>query len=162
MNLQGHGKLRRRKAETLKAKGHRELSGERAQRVGEKRRHGCYLRDEPLFKGRFPHSRPETPRKVSLDAHRCTQLMTRGSGSPKSYSWCIGLRVRRRRTATQGANRRVSSSPLKAAVLPLTRGPGPTSHSPWASVSVCEEGGPPREERTATPLRLRRNQQPSL
>jgi hypothetical protein len=36
MNLQGHGKLWRHKAETLKAKGRRELKGERAPRVGEK------------------------------------------------------------------------------------------------------------------------------
>jgi hypothetical protein len=36
MKSQGHGKLRQRKAETLKAKGHRELEDERAPRVGEK------------------------------------------------------------------------------------------------------------------------------
>jgi hypothetical protein len=40
------------------------------------------------------------------------------------------------------------------------------SHTPWASVSVCEEGGPPREEHAAArggvPLHLRRNQLPSL
>jgi hypothetical protein len=36
MNLQGHGKLRQRKAETLKAKGRRELGCERMSRVGEK------------------------------------------------------------------------------------------------------------------------------
>jgi hypothetical protein len=36
MNLQGHGKLWRHKAETLKAKERRELEGERAPRVGEK------------------------------------------------------------------------------------------------------------------------------
>jgi hypothetical protein len=36
MNLQGHGKLRQRKAETLEAKGRRELEGERTPRVGEK------------------------------------------------------------------------------------------------------------------------------
>jgi hypothetical protein len=65
INLQGHGKLRRRKSETLKAKGRRELGGERAPRVGEKRMHGCYSKDEPLFKGRLPCSRPETPWEVS-------------------------------------------------------------------------------------------------
>jgi hypothetical protein len=36
MNLQGHGKLRRRKAETLKAKERRELGGKRAHQGGEK------------------------------------------------------------------------------------------------------------------------------
>jgi hypothetical protein len=82
MSLQGHGKLRQCKAETLKAKGRRELGGERAQQVGEK--HGCYLRDEPLFKGRLPRSRPKTSREVSPDAHRSTHPMTRGP-SPTSH-----------------------------------------------------------------------------
>jgi hypothetical protein len=36
MKLQGHGKLWRHKVEILKAKGRRELEGERAPRVGEK------------------------------------------------------------------------------------------------------------------------------
>jgi hypothetical protein len=61
--------------------------------------------------------------------------------------------VRRRRTTTRGANRRASSSPPKAAAQPLTRGPGPTSHAPWASVSKCEEGEPPHEEHVARPWR---------
>jgi hypothetical protein len=107
MNLQGHGELQRRKAETLKAKGRRGLGGERAQRVGEKRRHGCYSRDEPHFKGRLPRSHPETPWEVSPDAHRCTQ--------------------------------------------PMTRGPGPTSHTTGALVSECGEGEPPRKERATDP-----------
>jgi hypothetical protein len=61
------------KVETLKAKGRRELGGEKARQVGEKRRHVCYSRDEPLLKGRLPRSRFETPRKVSPEAHRHTQ-----------------------------------------------------------------------------------------
>jgi hypothetical protein len=40
----------------------------------------------------------------------------------------------------RGANHRASSSPPKAADQPLARGPGPTSHTPWAPVSECEEG----------------------
>jgi hypothetical protein len=35
MNLQGHGKLWRHKAETLKAKGRKELEGKRAPLVGD-------------------------------------------------------------------------------------------------------------------------------
>jgi hypothetical protein len=69
----------------LKAKGHRELGGERAQRVGEERRHGCYSRDEPLFKGRLPRSRLETPREASPDAHQCTKPLARGPG-PTSHT----------------------------------------------------------------------------
>jgi hypothetical protein len=34
----------------------------------------------PFFKGRLPHSRPETPREVSPDAHQSTHPMTRGPG----------------------------------------------------------------------------------
>jgi hypothetical protein len=110
--------IKRSKAETLEAKGRTELRGKRTQQVGEKRRHGCYSRDETLLKGRLPRSCLETPRKVSLDAHRRTQ--------------------------------------------PMTRGPSPTSHTVGALVSECREGEPPRKERIAVPLRLRRKQQPSL
>jgi hypothetical protein len=45
---------------------------------------------------------------------------------------------------------------------PLARGPGPTSHTPWVLVSEYEEGEPPRKERTAAPLHLRRKQRTSL
>jgi hypothetical protein len=69
--------------------------------------------------------------------------------------------VRRRRTATRGANRRASPSPPKAVDQPLTRGLGPTSHPPWASVSVCEEGEPPREEQTAASLHLFKSSGPT-
>jgi hypothetical protein len=64
----------------------RDLEGKRAQRArrrkgtasGREARHGCYSRDEPLFKGRLHRSRPETPREVSPDAYRSTHPMTRG------------------------------------------------------------------------------------
>jgi hypothetical protein len=41
-----------------------------------------------------------------------------------------------------GANRRAPSSPLKAAAQPMTRGPGPTSHPPWAPVPGCRKVEP--------------------
>jgi hypothetical protein len=51
----------------------RNLEGKGTQRArrrkdtasGREARHGCYPRDEPLFKGRFPHSRPEASRAKS-------------------------------------------------------------------------------------------------
>jgi hypothetical protein len=43
----------------------------------------------------------------------------------------------------RGANRRASSSPPKAVVQPLARGPGPMSHPPWAPVPGCREVEPP-------------------
>jgi hypothetical protein len=52
------------------------------------------------------------------------------------------------------------------AAQPMTRGPGPTSHTAGMRVSECEEGEPPRKERTAArgsaPLHLRQKQRPSL
>jgi hypothetical protein len=55
------------------------------------------------------------------------------------------------------------SRPTRAKVTqPLARGPGPTSHTPWASVFMCEEGKPPREERTSAPFHLRQKQRTSL
>jgi hypothetical protein len=59
-----------------------------------------------------------------------------------------------------------SSSPSNAAAQPLTRGPESTSHTPWASASMCGEGELPREEHAtvcgSAPLRLRRKQRPTL
>jgi hypothetical protein len=70
---------------------------------GREARHGCYSRDETLFKGRLPRSHLETSREVSPDAHR--------------------------------------------GIHPMTRGPGPTSHTADALVFECEEGEPPHKER---------------
>jgi hypothetical protein len=85
MNLQGYGKLRQRKAETLKAKRRRELGGERTPRVGEKQGMAATRGMNPPFKGRLPRSRLETSREVSPDAHRGIHPMTRGP-SPTSHT----------------------------------------------------------------------------
>jgi hypothetical protein len=71
----------------------RNLEGKGAQRArrrkgtmsGREARHGCYSRDEPLFKGRLPRSRLEMSREVSPDAHRGIHPMTRGPG-PTSHT----------------------------------------------------------------------------
>jgi hypothetical protein len=93
----------------------RDLEGKGAQRArrrkdaasGREARHGCYSRDEPLFKGRLPCSRLEAPREASPDAHR--------------------------------------------GIHPMTRGPGPTSHTASALTFECEEGEPPHKERPTAP-----------
>ena len=143
----------------------RGLEGERAQRVGEKRKHNCYSQGESLFKqtparapkrhGKSPPARTEATRPmtrgprptshlagvwISKKANRHARsesprllIPAEGSGSAldtaarahESFSLGIGLRVLRRRTVTQGANHRVSSSPSRAAVQSLARGPGP-------------------------------------
>jgi hypothetical protein len=64
---------------------------------------------------------------------------------------------------TDAPKHRKSPRPTRAKVTQsLTRGPGPTSHTLWASASVCGEGEPPREEHVTAcgglPLHLRRMQ----
>jgi hypothetical protein len=63
MNLQGHGKLWRDKAETLRAKGHRELEGERVPRVGEKQGMAATQGMNPFLKADFPARVPKRHRR---------------------------------------------------------------------------------------------------
>jgi hypothetical protein len=63
--------------------------------------------------------------------------------------------------------RRGKSRPMRTkATQPMTRGLGSTSHTTGVLVFECEEGEPPREERTATrgsaAIHLRRKQRPNL
>jgi hypothetical protein len=78
MSLQGHGKLRRRKAETLKAKGRRELEGERAPRVGEKQGMAATRGMNPLLKADSPARAPKRHGRVSPNAHQGTHPMAWG------------------------------------------------------------------------------------
>jgi hypothetical protein len=78
-----------------------------------------------------------------------------------------GIPFLKKDSPTDAPRRHRRSRPTHARVTqPLTRGPGPTSHTPWASGSVCREGEPPREEHATAcgnaPLHLRRKQWPSL
>jgi hypothetical protein len=59
MKSQGHGKLWRHKAETLKAKGHGELEDERAPRVGEKQDMDATRGMNPFLKADFPARAPK-------------------------------------------------------------------------------------------------------
>jgi hypothetical protein len=80
---------------------------------------------ESLFKEDSPVHAPKTLQKISPDACQGDPASDTGAQAHESYSLGVGLRVRRRRTAIRGANRRASSSPLKAADQSLARGPGP-------------------------------------
>jgi hypothetical protein len=60
---QGHGKLRQRKAKTLKAKGHRELGGKRTPRVGKKQDMDATRRVNPFLKANFPARAPKRHRQ---------------------------------------------------------------------------------------------------
>jgi hypothetical protein len=137
MKSQGHGKLRQHKAETLKAKGHRELRGERAPRVGKKqdmamtqgvnpflkadflararKRHGQGLpRCAPGFPSYDMGARPHMPYKLARSTKKANRH-TRSVQPPCGYT-PFHLRHNqrsRRRTAAQGAcNRPAVVRPL--------------------------------------------------
>jgi hypothetical protein len=59
MKSQGHGKLWQREAKTLKAKGHRELGGERTPRVGKKQDMAATRGVNPFLKADFPARAPK-------------------------------------------------------------------------------------------------------
>jgi hypothetical protein len=81
MNLQGHGKLWRHKAEILEAKGRRELEGERAPRVGEKQGMAATRRMNPFLAKKISPLAPRSVTgKVSPDTHQGSHHMTRGPG----------------------------------------------------------------------------------
>jgi hypothetical protein len=100
MNLQGHGKLWRQKTETLKAKGRRELEGERAPRVGEKQGMAATRRMNPFLKADFP---ARAPKRHGQSLPRCAPgfpSYDTGARPHMSYSW---LEARRRQIDAQGA-----------------------------------------------------------
>jgi hypothetical protein len=100
----------------------------------------------PCAKKANRHARNELPH-LSISTENSGPASDTGARAHESSSLGVDLHVRRRRTASRGANRHVSSSPPKAAGQPLTRGPRPTSHSPWVSASECEEGESPRRSK---------------
>jgi hypothetical protein len=87
MNLQGHGKLWRHKAQTLKAKGRRELEGERATRVGEKQGMAATQGMNPFLKADFP---ARAPKHHGQSLPRCAPgfpSYDTGARPHMSYSW---------------------------------------------------------------------------
>jgi hypothetical protein len=131
MKSQGHGKLRQCKAKTLKAKGRRELGGERAPRVGEKQGMAGTRGMNPFLKANFPARAPK---------HHGQGLPRRAPGF-LSYDTGPGLtchtswpEARRRRTATQGACNRPAV--MRPFIFAMTNG---------------QEGEPPHKERVTTP-----------
>jgi hypothetical protein len=68
----------------------RNLEGKGAQRArrrkgttsGREPRHGCYSRDEPLFKGRFPRSRPEASRAGPPPMRTKVPILWHGGQAP--------------------------------------------------------------------------------
>jgi hypothetical protein len=160
MKSQGHGKLRQRKAETLRAKGCRELEGQRAPRVGEKQDMAATRGVNPFLKADFPARAPKhheqglprcAPRFPSYDTgarpHMSYKLAqsakkancrTRSAQPPCGYAplHLHHNQRSRRRTAAQGArNRPVVMRPF---IFAATNG---------------QEGEPPHKER-ATARRL--------
>jgi hypothetical protein len=131
MNLQGHGKLWRHKAKTLKAKGRRELEGERAPLVGEKQGMAATRGMNPFLKADSP-ARALKHHEQSLP--QCTSgfpSYDTGARPHMSYSW---PEARRRRIVVQGACHR------PAVVRPST-----------FAVTNDQEGEPPHKERATAP-----------
>jgi hypothetical protein len=96
----------------------RNLEGKGAQRArrrkgtasGREARHGCYSRDEPLFKGGFPRSRPEASR---VGPPRC---------APRFPSYDTGARPHmsyKLARSTKKANRRTRSMQPPRGCAPL-------------------------------------------
>jgi hypothetical protein len=156
----------------------RNLEGKGAQRArrrkgtasGREARHGCYSRDEPLFKGRFPRSRPEASHAKSPPM--CTRVPILWHGGMASHviqlgRWSQSAKKanRRARSVLPPRGRCAASSSPRPTAQPPTWGPRPTCHAPGVPVPEYEEGEPPCEERASAygsaPLRLRQNQQPS-
>jgi hypothetical protein len=130
MNLQGHGKLWRHKAETLKAKGRRELEGEKAPRVGEKQGMAATRGMNLFLKADSP---ARAPKRHMQSLPRCAPgfpSYDTGAWPHMSYSWAAGPKARKRRIAARG----VCYRPAVGALLHLRRdqrpnllrgGPGP-------------------------------------
>jgi hypothetical protein len=69
----------------------------------------------------------------------------KGAASDENGYRARGNPFLKKDSPTDAPRRRRISRPTRAKeTQPLARGPGPTSHAPWASVSVCEEGELPR------------------
>jgi hypothetical protein len=98
MKSQGHGKLWRHKAETLKAKGRREIEGERAPRVGEKQDMAATRGMNPFFKANFP---TRAPKRHGQSLPRCAPgfpSYDTGARPPMSYKLARSAKKVNRRT----------------------------------------------------------------
>jgi hypothetical protein len=82
----------------------------------------------------------EGERAQQLERMQKRNCCTRGESLFKEDSPARALRRRRKSRPTH----------TKAA-QPMTRGPGPTSHTAGVRVSECEEGEPPREDANRRP-----------
>jgi hypothetical protein len=131
MKSQGHGKLRQRKVETLKAKGHRELEDERAPRVGEKQDMAATRGVNPFLKA---DSSARAPKRHGQGLPRCAPgfpSYDMGPGLTCHTSW---PKARKRRIIAQGACNR------------------PAVMCPSISVATSGQGGePPHKERATAP-----------
>jgi hypothetical protein len=110
------------------------------------RKRNCCTRGESLFQGRLSRSRPETPRKISPDAHQSNLAYDRGPGSTSHTASVLlseceeGEPPCEERTAARGS---ASSSLPKTTAQSMTRGPRPTSHTPWALAPRCRKSESP-------------------
>jgi hypothetical protein len=158
MKSQGHGKLRQREAETLKANGRGALGGERAPRVGKKQDMAATRGVNPILKADFPTrapkrhgqglprcapgfpsydtgARPHMSYKLARSAKKANRRT--GSMTPPRGSTPLHLRRNqrsRRQTAAQGACNRPAD--IRPFIFAATSG---------------QEGEPPHKKRATAP-----------
>jgi hypothetical protein len=143
MKPQGHGKLRQREVETLKAKGRRELDGERAPRVGEKQDMAATRGMNPFLKADFP---ARAPKRHEQGLPRC---------APRFPSYDTGARPHmsyKLARSAKKANRRTRSAQPPRGCAPPSSSPQPTVKKANRRTRSVQ---PPR---SCAPLHLRRNQ----
>jgi hypothetical protein len=133
MKSQGHGKLWQHKAETLKAKGHRELEDGRAPREGEKQDMAATRRVNPFLKADFPD---RVSKHHGQGLPRCAPGFPPMTWGPGPTCHTSGPEAQRRRIVAQGACSRPTV--VRPPIFAATNG---------------QEGEPPYKER-ATALRL--------
>jgi hypothetical protein len=142
MNLQGHDKLWRHKAETLKAKGRRELEGERAPQVGEKQVMAATQGMNPFLKADFL---ARAPKRHGQGLPRCAP------GFP-SYDTGAASRV-----IQAGPKREEGELPHKEhATSPRLCAPSSSPQPTVRKANCCTRSVQPPHG--CAPPRLRRNQ----
>jgi hypothetical protein len=110
MKSQGHGKLWRHKVETLKAKGRRELEGERAPRVREKQDMAATRGMNPFLKADFP---AHAPKRHEQGMPRCApRFPSYDTGARPHMSYKLARRAKKANHRTRSVQPPRGCAPL--------------------------------------------------
>jgi hypothetical protein len=143
MKSQGHGKLWQRKAETLKAKGHRELEDERAPRVGEKQDMAATRGVNPFLKADFP---TRTLKRHGQGLPRCAPgFPSYDTGARPHMSYKLARSAKKANRRTRSVQPPCSYTPFSSSLQPAVK---KANHRTRSVQPPCGY----------TPFHLRRNQ----